>query len=184
MTSASSEALRSEAPPPRGAQVSGLGRRTAPCACTWLGEALGGVHVTRLRPSLPAPHLALTMFPALSSTISSNPTAKMSAGLLPSGGQGRRGRKSDPPGPAFADLRGPRLPVGQVSLCPGAPIQTARQSPTRGSPSRPPSPTRPFPVCILGRVTDLSKPPSLCSVQGTVTATSQGRREVWIRCHT
>lgn len=130
----SSEALQPEAPP----QWGGSGQRTRtqgrPLRLHLARETLGGVHVTRLRPLLPAAYLALTMFPALSSTISSNPTAKMSAGLLSSGGQGRRGRKSHPPGPAFAHRRGPCLPVGQVSLCPGARIQTTRQSPTRGAP--------------------------------------------------
>ena len=50
-------------------------------------EALSGLHVTLLHPWHPAAYLALTIFPALSSTISSNPTAKMSAGLLSSGGK-------------------------------------------------------------------------------------------------
>lgn len=44
-----------------------------------------------------APYLALTIFPALSSTISSNPTANMSAGLLSPGEQGKRAKKSELP---------------------------------------------------------------------------------------
>lgn len=48
-----------------------------------------------------APYLALTIFPALSSTISSNPTANMSAGLLSPGEQGKRAKKSELPDLVF-----------------------------------------------------------------------------------
>lgn len=88
------EGVQSEGPTHQGAQARGLRCRMTQGPGRGPGARLGKPLVASTSvscsPWRPAAYLALTMFPALSSTISSNPTANMSAGLLSSGGRGRR----------------------------------------------------------------------------------------------
>lgn len=74
-----------------------------------------------------APYLALTMFPALSSTISSNPMANTSAGLPSSGVQGGKIRESELPDlqPLVHRVLSP-LPDHALSLLGPTPLREAK----------------------------------------------------------